>query len=81
MRYLVETYLPSTVDPASAEPVAHAADVMGAVRYVDSLFVPADEVCFHVFEAPSAEALQAVLDDLHIAYERIMETASAIDSR
>jgi Nickel responsive protein SCO4226-like len=30
------------------------------VRYVRSILVPGDETCFHVFEAASAEAVDAV---------------------
>ena len=42
--------------------VIESSDRLGSnVRYVRSIVVPDDEVCFHVFEAASADAIEAVL--------------------
>jgi hypothetical protein len=65
--YLVERYLP-----------AGAADVelhmrSPAVRFVSTTFVPEDETCFHIVEAPSREAVREALRRAAIAYERIVE--------
>jgi hypothetical protein len=82
MRYLVETYHSSMADPAAAEHAARsAAEATAAsgdpVRYVQSIVVPGDEVCFHIFEAPSSDAIRRALEERAISYERIVETAAA----
>lgn len=43
------------------------------VRYVRSTFVPRDEVCFHVFEADSADDVRRVADALGIVLDRVAE--------
>lgn len=71
--YLVERY----VSAAAAGDLAAASasfDAPGfAVRHLRTTFVPEDEVCFHVVEAPSREAVTAALRRAAIAYERIVE--------
>ncbi|MGH2932875.1 MAG: nickel-binding protein [Gaiellaceae bacterium] len=37
-----------------------AADGFDGVRYVRSILVPEDEMCFHLFEGPSEEAIRKV---------------------
>ena len=66
MRYLVECYLPLEEDAgeAAAARARAAATELAAggarVRYLRSMFVPRDEMCFVVYEADSAEiALEA----------------------
>jgi len=61
-RFLVEVFAPrlAAVDLAAAEERARAAAerVSGknvAVRYLRATYVPEDETCFYLFEAPSAE--------------------------
>jgi hypothetical protein len=61
-RFLVEVFAPSlgVGDLAAAEERARAAATRvsgrnAAVRYLRATYVPEDETCFHVFEAPSAE--------------------------
>ena len=65
--FLVETYLPGkrAAEARAAGLRAHAAAeaVSGEgmpVRYVRTTFLPEDETCFHVFEAPSLDAVQEV---------------------
>jgi hypothetical protein len=48
------------------------------IRFVRSIFVPADEICFYVFEAISAEAVGAACDRAALRFERIVE---AVDTR
>lgn len=43
------------------------------VRYVRSTFVPGDEVCFHIFEADSADDVVRIANDLGIRLDRIAE--------
>jgi hypothetical protein len=75
--YLAECYAPgitaaqverSIVD--LRESVA-ALDIDGQVRCVGSLFVPADEVVFHLFAAPSADAVRVVCARAGLTCERI----------
>ncbi len=65
--YLVESYLPRSLaaDARGAAGRARAAAEQLAgdgtpVRYVRSTFLPDDETCFHVFEAPSVAAVEEV---------------------
>ena len=66
MRYLVECYLPLEEDAgeetASRARAAAAELAAGGarVRYLRSMFVPRDEMCFVIYDADSAEiALEA----------------------
>jgi Nickel responsive protein SCO4226-like len=68
--YLVERYLPASRSrDASTLAELRAADV----RHVRATFVPEDETCFDVVEAPSREAVREALERAAIAYERIVE--------
>jgi hypothetical protein len=75
--YLVERYLPAAAAPAEEAASAAPAEPGSTVRHVHTTFVPEDEVCFHVFEAPSREALTAALHRAAIAYERVVEAVDA----
>jgi hypothetical protein len=55
-RFLVEMYAPGTSELSELAASAEAAAGDG-VSYMRTIFVPEDEVCFHVFEGPSMEAL------------------------
>ncbi len=54
-RFLVEVYAPGASRLADLAASARAA--ADGMEYVRSIFVPEDEVCFHVFEGDSVEAL------------------------
>jgi hypothetical protein len=78
--FLVEAYEPrlraGTLSELEARARAAAADLSSsgtAVRYVRSFFVPEDETCFHVFEAASADAVQAASERAGLSAQRIVE--------
>lgn len=54
-RFLVEVYAPGT--SKLSELAASARAAADGMDYVRSIFVPEDEVCFHVFDGESAEVL------------------------
>jgi hypothetical protein len=43
------------------------------IRHLRSIFVPQDETCFHLFEAPSAEAVREAAQRARLAPQRIVE--------
>jgi uncharacterized protein DUF4242 len=76
--YVVEAYTPATADLEPIETAARqAAAEMSAggtpVRYVRSIFVPLDEICFHLLEGPSAETVDEVAGRAGIVPQRILE--------
>jgi phosphohistidine phosphatase SixA len=44
------------------------------VRYLSSALVPADETCFALFEACSADQVRQLLDRAALPYHHIVET-------
>jgi hypothetical protein len=78
-RYLVEAYVPrSHASDASAagRDARKAAEELARegtpVRYVRTTFLPEDETCFHVFEAPSEGAVSEVCRRAGIGSGRIV---------
>ena len=77
--FVVERYRPSS-DPDSLSVVADrltagARKVSvdgGSVRYVDTIFLPGDETCLHVFEADSEADVRAVARHAGIEVDRIV---------
>jgi hypothetical protein len=47
------------------------------VRHVRSLLAPADEICFHVFEAESASAVERMAALARLAHERVTEVVGS----
>lgn len=77
--YLLESYVPRTGADTLRDVAAHARSTAKAmteegtpVRYVRSIFLAEDEVCFHVYEAPSAEAASEAGRRAGIAFERVI---------
>ena len=77
--YLVEAYVPRSraEEPRSTarRAQAAAAELSGEgtpVRYVRTTFLPEDETCFHVFEAPSAEVVSEVGRRAGLTWARIL---------
>jgi hypothetical protein len=77
--YLVETYVPRS-RPGEAEAAGRrvesaAASLSGTgipVRYVRTTLLPDDETCFHLVEAPSADAVREVCRLADLAHGRIV---------
>ena len=71
--FLVETYEPERAMVAAIEARARSAAHGTAVRYRRAIFVPADEVCFHLLDGPSADAVGDVVQRAGISPQRILE--------
>jgi hypothetical protein len=78
-RYLIEAYV--TAQPGQLETArrrAHRAAQLGEhVRYLRTTFVPRDETCFHLFDAPSSAALGAATRLAELDHLRIVEAVEA----
>jgi hypothetical protein len=82
--FLVEGYAPAAATVADigrrARAVADEAARAGlAVRYLHSIFVPEDEMCFHLVEARSAEAVRALTWFGGFSPDRIVEAHTWYD--
>ena len=79
-RFLVETYAPAAAAVADlgarARSVENAVSRAARVRNLRSFFVPADEMCFHLFDARSAEALRQATERVGLSPDRIVEVQS-----
>ena len=84
--FLVECYAPDIsrgdVDDAAERALAAAAEVRDegcAVEYVGALFMPADEVVFHVFSSACAGAVREASSRAAVVFERIVESVAVGD--
>ena len=82
--YLIEVYLPrSRADDACVDGsrVRAAADELSRegvpVQYVRTMFVPDDETCFHLIDAPTLTAAEEVSRRAALGHARI---ATAVES-
>ena len=82
--YVIETYLSrarsSELDAATArlrEAVGATSSDEWPVHHVRSFFVPEDETCFHVVEAPSLEATIELSRLAALTPDRIVEAEPA----
>ena len=89
-RFTVEVFAGADVAAALDEErvrVRAAADALRAeglpVRYLSSILMPADELCFHLFEAPSVESVRAASERAGLEPIRVIEvvTGSDLESR
>lgn len=86
--FVVERYRPSS-DPDGLSAVADrltagarqvSADGV-SVRYVDTIFLPGDETCLHLFEADSEADVRAVARQAGIDIDRIVPAEQIEPSR
>ena len=86
--YLVESYVPQSPDglegaSAHARRAAELAAGEGiAIRHVRTTLLPADETCFHAFDATSLEELEAALARVGLVADRIVRSdeSQAVDA-
>jgi hypothetical protein len=85
--FLVELYVSRTDlaaferDAESARLAAERLSLNGTpVRYLQSLFVPEDETCFHLYEAASAESVCEAAEGAGLRVARINEAVSGSGS-
>jgi hypothetical protein len=78
--FLAERYVPGAGQAqlaAIAAAARRAADAAprqaGAVRYLATTLVPGDDLCYCLFEAPSAEAVRLMTEAGQLSCERIIE--------
>jgi hypothetical protein len=82
-QYLVELYVPlraqATITDAAdrarlaSEQLTHEGK---HVRYLSTIFIPQDEICFHLYEAQAAALVDEASVRAQIAYERIVPAVS-----
>ena len=77
--YFLEAYSADSGVSEARRRARRAADLGSGVRHLRTTFLPADETLFHVFEAPSAEALREAGRRAALHYERIVEAVEACD--
>lgn len=81
--FLVETYVAD--DPSAQAEVRRqamrAASLAGDVRLVRTTFLPSDEVALHVFEAPSAEALERAVACAGLRFDRLVDALEHEETR
>lgn len=82
--FLAETFHPALRLPElreSEDRVRAAAKALTRagtpVRYVRSIFVPEDEICFFVLEAPSEAAARAAASKARLRIERVVEAVES----
>ena len=74
--FLVERYLSpaAAIDLAtSTAQVARLCADRSAVRYLYAAYLPTEDTCFCLFQAPSADAVRAVNSQAHFAFDRLTD--------
>jgi hypothetical protein len=78
--FLVEAYVSraaAAVATAGAEDVSQAAEQLTRegtpVRFLRSILVPADETCFYLYRAQSAEAVREAATRAGLRFDRVSE--------
>ena len=80
--FLVERYLSPAAAVDLAASTARLALVCDSrrVRYLLSAYLPTEDTCFCLFQAASAGAVQAVNEQAHFAYDRIVNAVLMLDA-
>jgi hypothetical protein len=69
---MVERYLPD-LTPEDVRAHSRREQELIGVRYLRATYLPGDDLCFSLFEAPSREAVRQANDRAGMTYERISE--------
>jgi hypothetical protein len=77
-RFLVESYVAasSAAFDDACERARLTARAARGVRYVDTTYLPGDDTVLHLFDAPSAEALDEAGRRAGLQFERIVQAVS-----
>lgn len=76
-RYLVESYSNEAAVDDARERARLTARLGVGVIYVRTTFLPGEETLLHIFEAPSAQALDAAGRLAALEFQRIVEAIDA----
>jgi hypothetical protein len=75
--YVIEAYIGDGLTRELSDRARHTAESMRdegyAIRYLRTLVMPADETCFHVLEAASADDAALLAQRAQLALLRIVE--------
>jgi hypothetical protein len=71
--FVVEAYAGEVLLEDQRERARQAAERAPDIRYLRTTFLPGDETVLHLFEAPSAEALDRAGRAVALPFERIVE--------
>jgi hypothetical protein len=74
MLFLAERYLSASTSEALGPLVDRdrAAARAVSIRHIQTIYVPVDETCFTLFEAPSLELVSETSDRFGLGYRRVM---------
>jgi hypothetical protein len=76
-RYLVESYSSGAAVDEARERARLTARLGTGVTYVRTTFLPGEETVFHMFDAPSAEAVDRAGRLAALPFQRIVEAIEA----
>jgi Protein of unknown function (DUF4242) len=86
--FVAERYVPSAppddvaaaarLDRRAASALDEVAGPAAGITHLQTWFLRADETCFSLFEAPSAELLRTAGDAVGLRYSRISEVVEAV---
>jgi Nickel responsive protein SCO4226-like len=86
VQYVLELYLPrlgAGALPNAAERACSASEQLRRegkpMRFLRSIFLPGDEICFLVFEGPSEETVAEAARRAEIVFERVVPAEVAPD--
>jgi hypothetical protein len=78
--FLVEAYMSRVATaghPARVQDVSQAAEQLTRegmpVRFLRTIFVPAEEICFYLYQASSVEAVREAAGRAGLEFERVTE--------
>jgi hypothetical protein len=78
--FLVEAYAPASSEFINLAEQARRAAGDGAeeglIRHLRTILVPEDEICFHLYEAESADSVEQAIRGADMRAQRIVEVRS-----